>query len=430
MLAAGAARAREVAAPHRGRGLRAGRLPRPGRDRPPMTRVNDDTFVPRRQRPAADRRPRRRRRGARAVGPAAGRLAGQGGRPAGQPGARRTSRCCRRPRSPVADRPAIRAHLAEVARCHPPFAMHLAGTGTFSPVSEVVFVAVARGIGNCELHRQRRPARPAGALAVLPVPPARHRGPRRAARHARLRLQRAGRPVGGVPGGPLHRVRADARRGLGGRPRVPAHRSAALKPPRAGPGPARDSRGDRFPADVAPARAYAAAQEAVAGQRRRRPWLDHLARAGGRYQRTQGDLMAAGVTYFAFLGLFPVLLLAASVVRALPRRRRTACSRSSSTRSCETFPGALGEQLVHEVVLRRRQRRRHRPDRAGRLPLRGTAHHGQAPHRHGADLEGRASRSPTSCATTCRTWSRCWCSAASGCSAWGSPGSSRGRPPT
>lgn len=52
---------------------------------------------------------------------------------------------------PLADRAAISAHLAEVARLHPPFDMHLAGTGTFSPVSEVVFVAVARGIGNCEL---------------------------------------------------------------------------------------------------------------------------------------------------------------------------------------------------------------------------------------------------------------------------------------
>src|SRR3712207_7887468 len=29
--------------------------------------------------------------------------------------------------------------------------MHLAGTGTFRPVSDVVFLAVARGIGNCEL---------------------------------------------------------------------------------------------------------------------------------------------------------------------------------------------------------------------------------------------------------------------------------------
>ena len=61
-------------------------------------------------------------------------------------------------------------------------------------------------------------------------------------------------------------------------------------------------------------RAYAAAEEVVAAQRRRHRWLDHLARAGGRYQRTQGDLMAAGVTYFAFLALFPVLLLIASII--------------------------------------------------------------------------------------------------------------------
>jgi 2'-5' RNA ligase len=52
---------------------------------------------------------------------------------------------------PIADRPAISAHLAEVARRHPPFPMHLSGTGTFRPVSEVVFIAVARGIGDCEL---------------------------------------------------------------------------------------------------------------------------------------------------------------------------------------------------------------------------------------------------------------------------------------
>jgi 2'-5' RNA ligase len=52
---------------------------------------------------------------------------------------------------PNPDRLTISAHLAEVARAHSPFDMHLSGTGTFSPVSDVVFVAVARGIGNCEL---------------------------------------------------------------------------------------------------------------------------------------------------------------------------------------------------------------------------------------------------------------------------------------
>ena len=52
---------------------------------------------------------------------------------------------------PAADRAAVSAHLAQVGRCHPPFTMHLSGTGTFRPVSEVVFIAVARGIGDCEL---------------------------------------------------------------------------------------------------------------------------------------------------------------------------------------------------------------------------------------------------------------------------------------
>ena len=61
-------------------------------------------------------------------------------------------------------------------------------------------------------------------------------------------------------------------------------------------------------------RAYAWGEAVVAGQRRRRPWFDHLVHAGGRYQRVQSDLLAAGVTYYAFLGLFPVLLLAASIV--------------------------------------------------------------------------------------------------------------------
>jgi 2'-5' RNA ligase len=52
---------------------------------------------------------------------------------------------------PVAQRGAISDHLSRVARRHPPFDVHLAGTGTFRPISEVVFVAVARGIADCEL---------------------------------------------------------------------------------------------------------------------------------------------------------------------------------------------------------------------------------------------------------------------------------------
>ena len=49
----------------------------------------------------------------------------------------------------TADRSLISAHLAAVARSHPPFEVRLHGTGTFRPVSEVVFVAVAAGVTDC-----------------------------------------------------------------------------------------------------------------------------------------------------------------------------------------------------------------------------------------------------------------------------------------
>jgi 2'-5' RNA ligase len=42
------------------------------------------------------------------------------------------------------------ARLAAAAAAHAPFVVHLRGTGTFRPVTEVVFVAVATGIGECE----------------------------------------------------------------------------------------------------------------------------------------------------------------------------------------------------------------------------------------------------------------------------------------
>ena len=47
---------------------------------------------------------------------------------------------------PAVDRAAVSEHLADVARAHPAFTMHLAGTGTFSPVSDVVFVTVAHDV--------------------------------------------------------------------------------------------------------------------------------------------------------------------------------------------------------------------------------------------------------------------------------------------
>lgn len=49
-----------------------------------------------------------------------------------------------------ADLETIEAHLDEVARRLPAFPVHLRGTGSFLPVSSVIFVALAEGISACE----------------------------------------------------------------------------------------------------------------------------------------------------------------------------------------------------------------------------------------------------------------------------------------
>jgi 2'-5' RNA ligase len=47
--------------------------------------------------------------------------------------------------------PAVEKHLEDVATRHAPFTIHLRGTGTFRPITEVVFVTLAVGISECEL---------------------------------------------------------------------------------------------------------------------------------------------------------------------------------------------------------------------------------------------------------------------------------------
>lgn len=51
--------------------------------------------------------------------------------------------------------PAVEAHLAHVAASTQPFRLTLRGTGTFRPVSPVVFVAVAHGSSACEQLEER-----------------------------------------------------------------------------------------------------------------------------------------------------------------------------------------------------------------------------------------------------------------------------------
>ncbi len=51
---------------------------------------------------------------------------------------------------PDRDFDAVLEHLSAVAAATAPFRVHLRGTGTFRPVSPVVFFQVARGIAQCE----------------------------------------------------------------------------------------------------------------------------------------------------------------------------------------------------------------------------------------------------------------------------------------
>lgn len=53
-------------------------------------------------------------------------------------------------RVPEADLAAVESHLERVGSGITPFPVHLRGTGTFRPVSPVVFVALSRGISGCE----------------------------------------------------------------------------------------------------------------------------------------------------------------------------------------------------------------------------------------------------------------------------------------
>ena len=68
-------------------------------------------------------------------------------------------------------RPALVEHLEPVSREVGPFPMALRGTGTFRPVSDVVFVQVARGISGCERLEQRIRSGEYAAERTVPDPP-------------------------------------------------------------------------------------------------------------------------------------------------------------------------------------------------------------------------------------------------------------------
>lgn len=55
----------------------------------------------------------------------------------------------------AASLPAVEAHLADVATASRPFPMRLSGTGTFRPLSPVVFIQVVEGVSACGWLQKR-----------------------------------------------------------------------------------------------------------------------------------------------------------------------------------------------------------------------------------------------------------------------------------
>lgn len=66
---------------------------------------------------------------------------------------------------------ALADHLAAVAAAHSPFTVVLRGTGTFRPVSDVVFVQVAGGVSSCEQLEQHIRSGPVTRDLAFPYHP-------------------------------------------------------------------------------------------------------------------------------------------------------------------------------------------------------------------------------------------------------------------
>ncbi|MEC3954860.1 inner membrane protein YhjD [Nocardia sp. CDC153] len=87
-------------------------------------------------------------------------------------------------------------------------------------------------------------------------------------------------------------------------------------------------------------------------QIQRRPWLDHVVRAGGRYQRQRGDYYAAGITYFTVLALFPLLMVGFAVAGFVLSRNPQLLT-DIQHKIVENIPGSAGDSindLIHQAV--------------------------------------------------------------------------------
>jgi membrane protein len=83
-------------------------------------------------------------------------------------------------------------------------------------------------------------------------------------------------------------------------------------------------------------------------QRRARPWLDHLARAGEAFTERYGNHYAAAITYFSVLSLFPLLMIAFAVA-GFVLAGNDALLTEMKNGITDAVPSGLGETITDVV---------------------------------------------------------------------------------
>ncbi len=85
-------------------------------------------------------------------------------------------------------------------------------------------------------------------------------------------------------------------------------------------------------------------------QRRQRPWLDHLVRAGESYTERYGNHYAAAITYFSVLSLFPLIMIAFAIA-GFVLAGNADLLREMKSSITDAVPSGLG-RIVTQVNLR------------------------------------------------------------------------------
>jgi membrane protein len=92
----------------------------------------------------------------------------------------------------------------------------------------------------------------------------------------------------------------------------------------------------------------AAAKAAFSRARERWPWLDHVLRSWAVYKGHHGDHFAAAVTFFSFLSLFPLILLAVSIA-GFVLQAHPSLAEDLFDAIADNLPGSFGDTLQESI---------------------------------------------------------------------------------